>query len=183
MGEIADEWSRFEAVYQESYQAVVRYLARRLAPDLVDDASSEVFTIAWERWSTKRGAALPWLYGIARRVAANARRSQGRADRLAGRLRSEDDTYEDEPGADAQVLERMDAARILARLPESDREVLMLVSWDGLDPNEAAQALGCSKATFTVRLHRARRRLERELAKDVPAMADHRPVTAERTAT
>ncbi|TQE35736.1 hypothetical protein Sipo8835_03155 [Streptomyces ipomoeae] len=93
VGEIADEWSRFEAVYRDSYHAVARYLARRLTPDLVDDAASEVFTIARERRSTKRGPALPWLYGIARRVAANARRSQGRADRPAGRLRSEEDTH------------------------------------------------------------------------------------------
>ncbi|MFE1443210.1 RNA polymerase sigma factor [Streptomyces sp. NPDC058739] len=182
MGEIADEWSRFEAVYRDSYPAVVRYLTRRLARELVDDAASEAFTIAWERWSTRRGDALPWLYGIARRVAANARRSQGRADRLAGRLRSREDSYGDEPGADTEVLARMGAARVLVRLPERDREVLMLVSWDGLDPHEAAQALGCSKAAFAVRLHRARRRLERELAKETPATADQGPV-AERTAT
>lgn len=182
MGEIADEWSRFETVYRGSYHAVVRYLRRRLAPDLVDDAASEVFTIAWERWSTRRSDALPWLYGIARRVAANARRSQGRADRLAGRLRDEEDVRGGELGADAEVLERMGAARVLERLTERDREVLMLVSWDGLDPHEAAQALGCSKAAFTVRLHRARRRLERELAREIPAVAGHGSV-AERTAT
>ncbi|WAZ21400.1 sigma-70 family RNA polymerase sigma factor [Streptomyces cinnabarinus] len=183
MGEIADEWSVFEAVYRDAYHPVVRYLVRRLAPDLVDDAASEVFVIAWERWPTKRGDALPWLYGIARRVAANARRSQGRVDRLAGRLRGEEDSAGGEPGADVEVLERLGAARVLARLSESDREVLMLVSWDGLDANEAAQALGCSKAAFAVRLHRARRRLERELAKDGPAVVDQRPVPAERNAT
>ncbi|MFF4589154.1 RNA polymerase sigma factor [Streptomyces sp. NPDC001388] len=183
MGEVASEWSRFEAEYRVSYQAVVRYLTRRLPQALVDDATSEVFVIAWERWPTRRGTALPWLYGIARRVVANARRSQGRADRLADRLRREEGASTDAPGADSEVLERMGAARILARLPEPDREVLMLVSWDGLDAREAAQALGCSKAAFAVRLHRARRRLEQELTKEAPAVTGHRPVTAERTAT
>lgn len=182
MDEIADEWPRFEAVYRDSYHAVIRYLTRRVPQGLVDDAASEVFAIAWERWSTRRGAALPWLYGIARRVAANARRSQGRADRLAGRLRSEGEACGGEQGADSEVLERMAAARALARLPERDREALMLVSWDGLEPDEAAQALGCSKAAFAVRLHRARRRLERELAKETPAVVGQDPV-AERTAT
>ncbi|TQJ92795.1 RNA polymerase sigma factor [Streptomyces sp. SLBN-31] len=184
MGEAKDEWSRFKVVYRESYHAVTRYLARRLAPELVDDAASEVFTIAWERWSTRRGAALPWLYGIARRVAANVRRSRARRDRLADRLRHEKNLVRgEEAGAELQVLERMGAARILARLPERDREVLMLVSWDGLEPAEAAQALGCSRATFTVRLHRARRRLERELVGDVTAVTEPRPMTAEGTAT
>jgi RNA polymerase sigma-70 factor (ECF subfamily) len=40
----------------------------------------------------------------------------------------------------------------------------MLVAWDGLDAEAAARSLGISLPTFTVRLHRARRRLEKELS-------------------
>jgi DNA-directed RNA polymerase specialized sigma24 family protein len=39
----------------------------------------------------------------------------------------------------------------------------MLVAWEGLDAARAAQAAGCSRATFAVRLHRARKRLDRAL--------------------
>jgi RNA polymerase sigma-70 factor (ECF subfamily) len=39
----------------------------------------------------------------------------------------------------------------------------MLVAWEGLDPKRAAQAAGCSQATYAVRLHRARKRLDRAL--------------------
>jgi len=49
--------------------------------------------------------------------------------------------------------------RALAALRESDREVLMLVAWEGLGPNALAKALGCSKNAAVVRLHRARARL------------------------
>ncbi|MFJ1589907.1 RNA polymerase sigma factor [Kitasatospora albolonga] len=155
--ELGEEWSRFEAVYRASYPSVVRYLRRRLAAHLVDDAASEVFTIAWERWSTRRGAPLPWLYGIARRVAANVRRAQGAAARLVGRLQDEHPSSDsaDEPAVEAQVLGRLGAAGILARIPDRDREVLMLVSWDGLEPHEAAQALGCGRAAFLIRLRQA----------------------------
>jgi len=58
----------------------------------------------------------------------------------------------------------------LATLPEADRELLTLVAWHGLKPNEAAQVVGCSTAAYFVRLHRARRRLERAMA-DPPERA------------
>ncbi|MFE7455719.1 RNA polymerase sigma factor [Streptomyces sp. NPDC057554] len=185
--ERSEEWGRFEAVYRTSYPSVVRYLTRRLAAHLVDDAASEVFTIAWERWPTRRGAPLPWLYGIARRVAANARRTQGTAARLVGRLQNEhpSSVSVDEPAAETQVLGKLGAAGALARIPDRDREVLMLVSWDGLEPHEAAQALGCSRAAFLVRLHRARRRLEREISNGVvfPSTAGRQAMPHERTTT
>jgi RNA polymerase sigma-70 factor, ECF subfamily len=51
----------------------------------------------------------------------------------------------------------------LARLRPDDREVLMLVAWEGLDPSRAAAVLGITPTAFAVRLHRARRRLESHL--------------------
>jgi RNA polymerase sigma-70 factor, ECF subfamily len=48
-------------------------------------------------------------------------------------------------------------------LSESDREILRLVTWEGLDAAAAASVIGCSPATFRVRLHRARRRLAASL--------------------
>lgn len=40
----------------------------------------------------------------------------------------------------------------------------MLVAWDGLDRAQAANVLGITTGLFSVRLHRARRRLKRALA-------------------
>jgi DNA-directed RNA polymerase specialized sigma24 family protein len=47
-----------------------------------------------------------------------------------------------------------------AELNETDREVLALVAWEELRVRDAALVLGCSPPVFSVRLHRARRRLE-----------------------
>ena len=55
-------------------------------------------------------------------------------------------------------------AAALATLSERDREAVMLVAWDGLEHQLAASVMGCSTGAFTVRLHRARRKLERALA-------------------
>jgi RNA polymerase sigma-70 factor (ECF subfamily) len=52
----------------------------------------------------------------------------------------------------------------LAELSERDRELLMLIAWEGLRVGEAAEALGVRSATLSVRLHRARSRLAAALA-------------------
>lgn len=56
-------------------------------------------------------------------------------------------------------MERISVLTALTLLPEHEREALMLTAWDGLRSHEAAAAAGCSTATFTVRVHRGRRRL------------------------
>jgi RNA polymerase sigma-70 factor (ECF subfamily) len=58
------------------------------------------------------------------------------------------------------------SAAVLAlwSLGASDQELLMLVAWDGLTRAQAAEALGISVGTLAVRLHRARRRLEKATA-------------------
>ncbi len=56
-----------------------------------------------------------------------------------------------------------EVVRALGSLGELDREVLLLITWDGLDRRQAAAALGIGTGTFAVRLHRARRRLEQAL--------------------
>ena len=50
-------------------------------------------------------------------------------------------------------------ARALGELSEDDREVLMLVAWEGLTAAQAGEVLGCSAGAAAMRLHRARRRL------------------------
>jgi RNA polymerase sigma-70 factor (ECF subfamily) len=54
--------------------------------------------------------------------------------------------------------------RALSQLPERDREVLLLIAWEGLSSARAARVMGVSANTFAVRLYRARRRFARALA-------------------
>lgn len=63
-----------------------------------------------------------------------------------------------------ESLDRRDAfSAAFALLTEPDREVLRLVAWDGLDTRDAARVFGCSPGAFRVRLHRARRKLAKQL--------------------
>ena len=69
----------------------------------------------------------------------------------------------------------------LAAIPERDRELLLLVYWEDLEPRRAARALGCSRATVATRLWRAHRRLRAELEEE--RWADMTSELAERLAS
>ena len=154
----------FERIFRDCYGAVVRYAARRVPAEAVQDVVSETFLTAWRRRRDLRGEPLPWLLGIARRVAANQRRAGVRRDGLTRRLAS-GATAAGEAVVETGMRDRQVAAA-LAALGERDREALLLVVWDGLDHRAAAKVLGCSTGALTVRVHRARRRLARELVED-----------------
>ena len=55
------------------------------------------------------------------------------------------------------------AARVSA-LPPRQREVLVLITYEGLSPRAAADLLGISEASVYSSLHLARQRLRQELA-------------------
>jgi RNA polymerase sigma factor (sigma-70 family) len=152
---VSDAQERFERVFNSCHHAVCAYVTRRVAPEAVQDVVSETFLIAWRRQADLDGEPLPWLFGIARRVVANQLRGSARRAALRTRLYAEPQRGDPGPlgGGDQKLLSA------LAELSERNREALMLVAWDELDHQAAASVMGCSTAAFTVRLHRARRKL------------------------
>jgi RNA polymerase sigma factor (sigma-70 family) len=149
---------RLEAVFREHYEAVLAYARRRAPASFADDVAAETFAVAWRRADQVPAEPLPWLLAVARRVLSTQRRSTGRRDRLHRRL------SEAFVPALPEGHERIRDA--LSRLSERDREALLLVAWEGLRPQEAAVVLGISETAFSVRLHRARRRLRAALDQD-----------------
>ena len=129
-----------------------------------EEAVSETFLIAWRRFDSMPADALPWLLGVARKVLANQRRAAGRRAPDGPLVPLEAVADPDPRAAVADlVADRQAFAAAFASLSPNDREVLALVNWDGLAPREAAAVLDCTPATFYLRLHRARRRLLKEL--------------------
>lgn len=59
----------------------------------------------------------------------------------------------------AAAVDRDVLRRALVRLPEVHRRVIVLKYFDGLETEELCAALGCSRQTFAVKLHRALRAL------------------------
>jgi RNA polymerase sigma factor (sigma-70 family) len=79
-------------------------------------------------------------------------------------LVSEPALWRADPVTTAEDDDSLRVRAALLRLPESYREALELVYWEGLSTAEAARAAGCTRPAMLVRLHRARKRLEGELA-------------------
>ena len=77
---------RFERIFREHYAAVRSYALRRAPSDMAPDVVAETFLVAWRRLDDVPADPLPWLYGVARRVLANARRSTDRGLDLERRL-------------------------------------------------------------------------------------------------
>jgi RNA polymerase sigma-70 factor (ECF subfamily) len=92
---------------------------------------------------------------------ANANRSSTRRTRLGDRLRHELSATTQREPADIDEAEAVRAA--IRKLPEAQREVLLLNAWEGLEPTEIAAVIGVLPTTARTRLRRARNRLRREL--------------------
>ncbi|MGH8963553.1 MAG: RNA polymerase sigma factor [Jatrophihabitantaceae bacterium] len=158
-------------LYERHAQAILWYLARRAGPAAAEDLLSEVFVAALA--ARKRvvahdsGSALPWLYGIASNVLRRHLR-RGKPHGVRWRQDVAMDWSEVDARIDAQA-QRNQLRAALGVLSPSERELLLLVAWEGLTPTEAAQALGISQGAARIRLHRARQRALHAL---LPAQPD-----------
>jgi RNA polymerase sigma-70 factor (ECF subfamily) len=152
-----DDDSQLQRLHLEHAGAVRAYVRRRIGPNEADEVVADVFVIAWRRLHELPPRPRTWLLGTARRVLANRHRTAKRQRALYERLANEAPTSVADAPGDGSVL------RALASLSANDREVLLLVSWDGLSHQEAGEVLGVRDTTVAMRVHRARRRLERAL--------------------
>lgn len=158
---MSEDEQRFAAFYDACRQHVWAYAVSRGGRRIADEVVSETFAIAWRRIAEVPEPPLPWLLGVARNVLRDGYRAETRREAFAAELRERAEPPQGDVAED--VAERLAALRALAVLAEDERELLILVAWHGLSPREAARVLGCSPAALRVRLHRARRRLQREL--------------------
>jgi RNA polymerase sigma-70 factor (ECF subfamily) len=156
----------FRRLFVEHHRHVLAYALRRTGQRAdAEDVVSGTFAVAWRRFADapEDEFRLAWLYAIAARVLANQRRSLRRLVALRSRLRELPAPPQEERGEFREVLVA------LRQLRQDDQEILRLAAWEGLSGRELATALGCTENAATIRLHRARKRLAEQLAKEEPA--------------
>lgn len=156
----------FAELVSRHASALHAFLSRRTR--VVDDVLAESWLVAFRRRRDFDPAIAPfkgWLFGIARTtLLAQQRRSReeaARPYRVSAVVDLVDDGGWDEVDArlDAQACGPRLRAALLA-LPAVERDILLLVAWDGLSPTEAAAVLGIPPGTARSRLHRARQALQ-----------------------
>lgn len=156
-----DDEGRYRLLYGRQQRDVFAYILRRTQSfEDAADVFSETFLVAWRRLAQippDDQDALFWLYATARRVLANHYR---KTERRAQAVRSMGAAHSAALGSVGDPGSGLSARELLKTLPEKDREVLMLVAWEGLRSNELGKVLGCSEGAARIRLHRARGALE-----------------------
>lgn len=154
--------AQLEAAYQANAADLLTYFGRRArVPADAADLLSETFVVAWrrgDRMPAEPEQARMWLFGVARRVLANAARHAARQSKLTDQLRAHLESLPTEH-VDTETL---DIRAALDALPDDQTELVRLVLWDGFTVPEAATILGISESTARGRYQRARERL-REL--------------------
>lgn len=166
-------------LYRTYVRQVARWAGRLGGPSLdLEDLVHEVFTIAHQRLPTFRGdsSVATWLFGITDRVVRHRRRRarwrhwlSGSAEDSAGHLAA--------PGPDPQRLAEIHETahavyRVLDRLPERDRQALILFELEELTADQVGQLLGIQPGNARLRLHRARARFVRLFEKLEHAESD-----------
>jgi len=138
---------RLKQLVDEHFGRVAAYLLSRTDRDSAAEALARTLEVVWQRLEDVPSEPLPWLFGVARRVLSDQWRAQGRRDALMVRLTEAEDmrhrerVHEREEGVDA-ALDRLVAVHALNGLADSEREVLLLIAWDGLTAREASRVLG-----------------------------------------
>ena len=164
-------------LYEAHARQVWRTLLRLgVTEAFVEDCVQDVFLTAHQRLPEFQGRSAPgtWLVGIAVRVAANARRAVQRRGvvQLVGH-----DLVDPSRGPDERVDQHralLELEQVLARLPEDQREVVVLIDLEQLTAPQAAEALEVKLNTVYSRLRLGRAALSRALNPNVTSAVEVR---------
>jgi RNA polymerase sigma-70 factor (ECF subfamily) len=155
--------AQFEATVRQLVPDLLAYFGRRLdSSDDAADALGETLLVLWRRRrSVPEGseAMRQYAFGIARNVLASARRGRLRHRALADQLAEELAVAT----LDAPSPVDSDLQVALADLPERDRELVLLVAWEGFGVAEAGAVLGLRADAARQRYSRVRARLRERL--------------------
>jgi len=173
------EGAAFQELYRRGAPRLRGFLLR-LTGDaaLADDLAQEAFLrVHRARGSFEPGAAaLPWIFAIARNAFLDharhphVRRAAGDSHAGAGGAPPEREAPPDTKGDEALLGSEMLAIvrATLARLPVLQREAFILLRFEGLSVNEAAQVLGTTEGAVKIRAFRAYEALRAALGQGDP---------------
>lgn len=137
---------------------------------LSEELAQEAFVLAWQRLGQLEDDARfgPWLGGVARNLARNAKRKARREVATAD--------FETHRAREPTMADQLDDAReeamlweALEEIPETYREPLVLFYREGQSTKQVADALGLSTSAVEQRLSRGRKRLREGVRHQVAA--------------
>jgi RNA polymerase sigma-70 factor (ECF subfamily) len=174
---MADQWSTAEAAWIESvleeYEGRLTRYALRLTGEIetARDVVQETFLrLCRQRRCDVEGHVAEWLYRVARNLAFDLLRKQGRLDQFE---RQDVDGCQGRTASAAVLFENRDSANrvleALESLSQPEQEVLRLKFQDGLKYREIANITGRTTNYVGVLIHTAIKKLRSQLQADEPA--------------
>lgn len=152
--------AELRSIFEANKDAVFGFAWRMTgAPDAAEDVTQECFLSlikAPSRFDPAHGSVRAWLLGIARNLILKRWRAEGRWTPL-----DEDAVVPAPPPADWDAVRKV--AHAVGALAPLQREVVILVEYEGMTLEETARAVDAEVGTVKGRLHRARENLKRML--------------------
>lgn len=151
--------------YQEALSQIAqrlrRFYSRRLQalPDEVEDLVQEtLLALHLQRGTYDENLPVSaWLFAIARHKLVDLWRRRGRRDNLNDSI---DDMTEDQhPAALEEFPSKRDLGVLLERLPELQRQAILMTKIEGLSMIEASERSGISVSALKVQVHRGLKQL------------------------
>jgi RNA polymerase sigma-70 factor (ECF subfamily) len=165
---------RFADVFRDHHAFVHRVVQRLLGPGDadVDDVVQEVFLVVLRKLGSWDGACrlTTWLYGVTWRVASSHRRRRRVRAFFSFEQGGSDfpEPADERPSPEQRSIQQQsshEVYRVLDRLGEKKREVLILYELEGLSGTEISELLGVAEGTVWTRLHHARHDFRRAFDK------------------
>ena len=173
-----------EASFRQQLVAVIPHLrafARSLCkdPTQADDLAQEALAKAWKaRESFEPGTSLKaWTFMILRNQFYSEKRRSWRSTPLDAEVAENTLVANDNPTAPMELLELRAA---LNKLPDDQREALILVGAGGMAYEEAAQVCQVAVGTIKSRVSRARKALEVILSETVSRKPSEHEIGADK---
>jgi RNA polymerase sigma-70 factor (ECF subfamily) len=128
-----------------------------------DDLLQETWLLIHKVRHTYRAGApvMPWFYGIARHVRVNHFRKTSRVALHEEQVETPSDLPAPTPETQGATAEM---AEILAPLPDSQREVILMLKVEGMSLEEVARATSSTVGSVKQKAHRGYERLRARLA-------------------
>jgi RNA polymerase sigma factor (sigma-70 family) len=170
---------RTKALHDEYAQPIFNYCLRRLrSREEAEDAAQIVFLNAYRclEEGVEPTSERAWIFKIAEHVVMYRWRTISRRARVEFPV--DVDAIADLIVAPEQEADELDGLPdALARLPESQRQAIVLREWYGLSYREVATELGLSVSATETLIFRARCRLAEELGGPAPTVRRRTPLS------
>ena len=160
----------YAMLFDRFHDEIYRFATRRVGDPIAgQDAAAETFADAFRGITKFEQTGAPfeaWLYTIARRRIVDQVRLRARHDHAE--LSADDALYEASSGHEASIVDGLLLRALIARLPESERDVIEFRFMEDLDVEQTALRLGKQPGAVRVAQHRALTKLRTMIHEDVP---------------